>query len=380
MSILRLITVRTRTAPVRFGPGGGFVGVLLSALAVAALVLVSAGAAGAKNTDDKTGGAGGGKAESTATLGGSLFSSRPAEFSEVRDRIVVSLPFGMRLINSYYKFSPFACLALQSEEKDPSSQIGWLVNLGVKLDSFILHTPAFTLLYVALLLFPVFAGVFKLILCRRRPASSGQAGPGSGGGAADAPGTGSGRRHETVTVIVWLLTLLTAGTAVFLAGSRSDAALKRPIPANLTAEKALSPELVRRCGLTRALSGAELNYCMDNADADVRYEGTYAAVRILKLEFVPAFIRGLKDPDIRVRRWAATGLATLRSRAAFDALLTLLNDPEPMARYKGALALGKLGDRAAIDHLTALLKRTDEFLWVRLFAFRAIEQLISQKR
>ncbi|HOD36823.1 MAG TPA: HEAT repeat domain-containing protein [Syntrophales bacterium] len=72
-----------------------------------------------------------------------------------------------------------------------------------------------------------------------------------------------------------------------------------------------------------------------------------------------ALITDLKDPDKKIRIWAAEQLGNYWDKAIVPPLITALKDPEPSVRAAAAKSLGNLSDRGAVQPLIAALKDPD---------------------
>jgi len=72
-----------------------------------------------------------------------------------------------------------------------------------------------------------------------------------------------------------------------------------------------------------------------------------------------ALIVDLKDPDKKIRIWAAEELGNYWDKAVVPPLITALKDPEPSVRATAAKSLGQVGDKTAVQPLIASLKDGD---------------------
>ena len=66
---------------------------------------------------------------------------------------------------------------------------------------------------------------------------------------------------------------------------------------------------------------------------------------------VEPLLRMLRDPDLEIRRQAASALSHLRDASVFPALVSMLSDPLPDVQSCGAMALEMLNDPRAIEPL-----------------------------
>ncbi|MBI4563567.1 MAG: HEAT repeat domain-containing protein [Planctomycetes bacterium] len=87
---------------------------------------------------------------------------------------------------------------------------------------------------------------------------------------------------------------------------------------------------------------------LQDADADVRYEAAHRAYQLLRRPSFPRgrlvdpLLRGVNDPEIRVRLWCAAALGWTRDERARPALHAVTRDPEIFVRYRAAEGLGAL--------------------------------------
>jgi uncharacterized sulfatase len=95
----------------------------------------------------------------------------------------------------------------------------------------------------------------------------------------------------------------------------------------------------------------------------------------------PKLVELLKDPDVAVRYWAATGLGALgkEGRPAGEALRSALADASPTVRVAAADALCRVGDcDAAVPVLIKGLQDDNE--WVRLHAANVLDRIDDHAR
>ncbi len=90
----------------------------------------------------------------------------------------------------------------------------------------------------------------------------------------------------------------------------------------------------------------------DADDASLRYHAAFAVWNLgsKAKSAVPALVKALKSPDIRVRRWSSDALARIGSpedRAALPALQAALDDENQGVRTSAAKAIGPFGHDAA---------------------------------
>ncbi|HOT26815.1 MAG TPA: HEAT repeat domain-containing protein [Candidatus Ozemobacteraceae bacterium] len=87
---------------------------------------------------------------------------------------------------------------------------------------------------------------------------------------------------------------------------------------------------------------------------------TLASVTPLDQTF--RYIRGLKNPDWRVRRISCIQLGDKRGTAVVQALIAALADPKEEVSMAAGEALAKIGDPAAINALQEHLQKLDSRL------------------
>ncbi len=286
-------------------------------------------------------------------------SEHVTQCAEVRDSLLMSYGWGVRLADFYYRFSPYALAAITHGASEGNSQTRWLVDVGIRCLSFALRHPIVVWSYLSFLLFPALAALGNI-----------------------ARGRMTLRVRERVVVLAWGVLWLASGLLFLflklgLAGGNEGNPGAATPPEKLPSPHLLSPAIARSYAQTRRLTVEDLAACLRHPSADVRYEAAYIAARSPSNTYEMELIRALQDSDLRVRRWAATGLATLRSQAAFDELVKLLKDPHAMVRYKAAYALGKARDRRAVAALKEKLADENEYLCVRIFAFQALDRILS---
>ncbi|HEY9071997.1 MAG TPA: HEAT repeat domain-containing protein [Candidatus Ozemobacteraceae bacterium] len=71
------------------------------------------------------------------------------------------------------------------------------------------------------------------------------------------------------------------------------------------------------------------------------------------------YIRGLKNPDWRVRRISCVQLGDKRGTAVVQALIEALNDPKEEVSMAAGEALAKIGDPIAINAMQEHLRKLD---------------------
>lgn len=74
------------------------------------------------------------------------------------------------------------------------------------------------------------------------------------------------------------------------------------------------------------------------------------------------YIRGLKNPDWRVRRISCIQLGDKRGTAVVQALIAALNDPKEEVSMAAGEALAKIGDPVAINAMQEHLQKLDNRL------------------
>lgn len=84
-------------------------------------------------------------------------------------------------------------------------------------------------------------------------------------------------------------------------------------------------------------------------------------------------IKALHDPSPRVRRQAASALASLGGREAVEAILHILNEHPDMVEEEAIDTLGKLGDPSAVDALIGYLRSPRPLL--RRASARALSEI-----
>jgi len=97
-------------------------------------------------------------------------------------------------------------------------------------------------------------------------------------------------------------------------------------------------------------------------EAGVRYEAAYGLWQQARQSRLPSdcassVVRGIADPDPRVRAWCALLLGETGGADSQGALIRALEDPALFVRSKAATALGRIGDR---DALRAVDRRVQE--------------------
>jgi hypothetical protein len=296
-------------------------------------------------------------------------SEQVIQCAEFRDSLLLSSGWGIWLSDFYYRFSPYALAATTHSAREGNSQLRWLVNVGIRCLLFTFRHPIIIWTYLLFLLFPLLAACGKIGL--RAPK------------AVVLPKALETLRIRRWTVaIVWCLLCLASGVFFLplrsgLTGGDNGNSGGASRPDKLSTASVLSPGIVREYAKARSMTMEDLTACLRHPSGGVRYEAAYIAAKSPNHTYESELIRALADPDLRVRRWAATGLATLCSKAAFDELVKLLKDPHAMVRYKAAYALGKACDRRAVAVLKEKLADENEYLCVRIFAFQALERILS---
>ncbi len=135
---------------------------------------------------------------------------------------------------------------------------------------------------------------------------------------------------------------------------------------------------------TRTDSVERLCSYMDHPSPDVRYEAVYGLWRLTQKEpglqvRGPARIRGIEDPDPRVRAWSFLLLGREEGKTVQGALIRALEDPALFVRTKAAAALGRTGDAFALEALERRID--DEEVWyVRQHLLSARRALIISLR
>jgi HEAT repeat protein len=79
---------------------------------------------------------------------------------------------------------------------------------------------------------------------------------------------------------------------------------------------------------------------------------------------VPAtdlLIAALREPDVRIRRFAADVLGEVNDPRAVDPLIASLKDPDRLVGQSAIMSLAKLGDARAVAPLVAALKDGNQF-------------------
>ena len=116
----------------------------------------------------------------------------------------------------------------------------------------------------------------------------------------------------------------------------------------------------------------------DKLVAQLVNQDTYAAavkaLREMGPDAVPALVKGLKNPDAKMREESARTLAFIGpdAKGAVEALIEALKDSEPPVRSNSAWALGEIGS-AAVAAIPALIAALDdEEDSVRDFAIQAL--------
>lgn len=111
----------------------------------------------------------------------------------------------------------------------------------------------------------------------------------------------------------------------------------------------------------------------EDADADVRAQALSVLVRQESAKATAAVIKGLQDPEPRVRFHAGLAAGRLSDAKAVSAVLEMLrmnSDIDPYLRHAGVMALVGIGDRDAIRQAAA-----DNAAAVRLAALLAMRRL-----
>ena len=81
---------------------------------------------------------------------------------------------------------------------------------------------------------------------------------------------------------------------------------------------------------------------------------------VTPLDQTGRYIRGLKNPDWRIRRISGIQLGEKRGTAVLQALIEALNDPKEEVSMAAGEALAKIGDPQAIHALSEHVKSLDE--------------------
>lgn len=133
-------------------------------------------------------------------------------------------------------------------------------------------------------------------------------------------------------------------------------------------------DLVRELGTFPAGLSAIARSDGTEDPVEARRQAVYRQLTALGEQALPSLARGLKDPDVRVRRNVALFLwvsgrerrspsgPRLDYRSCLDALIEALADPDPRVRQLAAQALGALGPAAAraVPALVRLLEDRDD--------------------
>jgi hypothetical protein len=126
-------------------------------------------------------------------------------------------------------------------------------------------------------------------------------------------------------------------------------------------------------------------------ESEVTRRRLYEELRQLRAEALPALARGLRDPDLRLRRNVALALGALggtwwdRAKMPLDIsplladLVRALKDEDSFVRNWSAQAIGNIGSEAgpAVPALVALLKKEEES---RISVCGALRQIGSPAR
>jgi len=102
---------------------------------------------------------------------------------------------------------------------------------------------------------------------------------------------------------------------------------------------------------------AELSKALEDEDAEVRLVAAKALVELADKSTLPALEKAIHDSNSDVRRAAIRALGRIGAQGSFKALLGLLKDKDARVAAEAATALGHLGNRAAVEPLISLLSR-----------------------
>lgn len=135
------------------------------------------------------------------------------------------------------------------------------------------------------------------------------------------------------------------GLAICLAGCSSDAARDARVSRDLA----------------ELMGWADVDEVLSHAEHDVRLEGVRALAELDDAIVVPFLTDALSDPDLRVRRDAASALGERGevATAAVPALGATLEDPSAIVRSSALHALGEIGGRQAAETLIRHLRTVD---------------------
>jgi HEAT repeat protein len=98
---------------------------------------------------------------------------------------------------------------------------------------------------------------------------------------------------------------------------------------------------------------------LDDDDADVRLEASWALGEIGDGSVVAPLVEALRDEDWYVRKQAAVSLCNLKSSESVGLLVSALNDEDWYVRKQAARILGTIGDARAAKPLAWALKDED---------------------
>lgn len=87
-----------------------------------------------------------------------------------------------------------------------------------------------------------------------------------------------------------------------------------------------------------------------------------------------ALIKDLNDPDIKVKRVAASDLGKLGDKRAGDLLLLALKINDNLLRIEAATSLGKLNDERAVEPLIEMLKTPDTYQALRYVVIECLRE------
>ena len=116
---------------------------------------------------------------------------------------------------------------------------------------------------------------------------------------------------------------------------------------------------------------------------DINSSDIMPLVEALKSGDADSLITALKDKDVSIRRFAASALWKIGSKAAIEPLLESLKDSDPYVRRLTVSALWKIGDRDVLDQLIDALDDADAMVRYSVVSYldfvsdkRAVEPLI----